>query len=95
MPALVQGSTSDDTSETAAACSIIVQLENDVAEAKDALLGAKIMQAFFANKAHNPEEVYHIGGCVMLVPCTTVTSSRLEISPELQKDFPNGMDHLP
>jgi hypothetical protein len=50
----------------AAARCIIVQLENDVAEAKDVLLGAKIMQAFFANKTCSNEEVYLIGDCVML-----------------------------
>jgi hypothetical protein len=66
IPPLIQGSISDDTSETTAAHSIIAQLENDVVEAKDALLGAKIMQAFFANKTCGDEEVYLIRDRVML-----------------------------
>jgi hypothetical protein len=51
IPPLIQGTTAEDSSEMAAARSIVIQIENDVAEAKDALLGAKVMQAFFANKS--------------------------------------------
>jgi hypothetical protein len=66
IPLLVQGVVSDDTSEDTAACSIIAQIENDICKAKDALLGAKIIQAFFANKSHGPEDHYVISDCVML-----------------------------
>jgi hypothetical protein len=65
MPPFVQGTASDNMSEGTAACSIIAQIENDVADAKDALLGAKVMQAFFANKSHGPEDCYLVGDCIM------------------------------
>jgi len=45
---------------------MIAQIEADVDEAKDALLGAKIMQAFFANRARGDEDVYLVGDKVML-----------------------------
>jgi hypothetical protein len=66
MPPLIQGSLFNSTLETATAHSIISQIENNVAEAKDALLGVKVMQAFFANKSHAPEEHYNVGDWVML-----------------------------
>jgi hypothetical protein len=43
IPPLVPGTVSEETSETSAARSIISQIEADIAEAKDALLGAKIL----------------------------------------------------
>jgi hypothetical protein len=46
--------------------SIISQIEGDVAEAKDALLGAKVLQAFYANKSQGPEDAYAVGNKVML-----------------------------
>jgi hypothetical protein len=45
---------------------IIAQIENDVEEAKDALLSAKIMQAFFVNKTRGNEDTYLMGDRVML-----------------------------
>lgn len=66
IPPLIPGTISDGTSEETAACNMITQIEADVCEAKDALLGAKIMQAFCANKACGPEDVYLVGDKVML-----------------------------
>jgi hypothetical protein len=45
---------------------IISQIEADVADAKDALLGAKILQAFYSNKSRGREEAYSVGDKVML-----------------------------
>jgi hypothetical protein len=66
MPPLIQEATSEVTSDDAAARSITAQIESDVCEAKDALLGAKIMQAFFTNKSRGPEDRYDISDRVML-----------------------------
>jgi hypothetical protein len=66
IPPLVLGTGTKETSETCAACSIISQIEADVAEAKDALIGAKVMQAFFTNKNHGCEDTYCINDRVML-----------------------------
>jgi hypothetical protein len=46
--------------------SIIFQIKGDVAEAKDALLGMKVLQAFYANKSQGPEDAYAVGDKVML-----------------------------
>src|SRR5882757_1210766 len=66
IPPLIPGSVTDGTSEETAARKMIAQIEADVDEAKDALLGAKIMQAFFANRARGDEDVYLVGDKVML-----------------------------
>jgi hypothetical protein len=47
----VPGTVSEENSETSAARDIISQIKTDIAKAKDALLGAKILQSFFANKS--------------------------------------------
>jgi hypothetical protein len=66
MPPLLPSTKSDDTSEESAACTMIAQIKYDVAEAKDALLGAKILQAFFTNKSCGDEDPYLVGDHVML-----------------------------
>jgi hypothetical protein len=66
IPPLVPGTVTEETSETCAARSIISQIEADIAEAKDALIGTKVMQAFFANKNHGREEAYCVNDRVML-----------------------------
>jgi hypothetical protein len=66
MPPLLPSLKNDDTSDANAARSTIAQIESDVAEAKDALLGAKILQAFFANKSRGREDPYLVGDRVML-----------------------------
>ena len=45
---------------------MILQIECDVDKAKDALMGTKIMQAFFANKSQGHKDVYLVGDKVML-----------------------------
>jgi hypothetical protein len=72
----------------AAAHCIIIQLEDDVAEAKDALLGAKIMQAFFANKTCSNEEVYLIGDCVMLATLYHCCNFKAGDQSRVAKFFP-------
>jgi hypothetical protein len=66
MPPLMQELLSNSTSETAAAHSIISWIENDIAKAKNTLLGVKVMQAFFTNKSCAHEENYDISNCIML-----------------------------
>src|SRR5882757_2160037 len=66
IPPLIPGTTNDETSATTVACSIISQIEHDVAEAQDTLVGAKIMQAFFAAKTRGKEDHYLVGDRVML-----------------------------
>jgi hypothetical protein len=63
---LVLGTVTEETSETCAACSIISQIKAVIAEAKDALIGTKVMQAFFANKNRGREDTYCINDRVML-----------------------------
>jgi hypothetical protein len=45
---------------------MIAQIEADVDEAKDALLGTKVMQAFFTNRARGDEDIYLVGDKVIL-----------------------------
>jgi hypothetical protein len=61
---LTQSSRKED--ETLRARSLITQLHNDVAEAKDNLLQAKVFQSHFANKNRSPEIPFNIGDKVML-----------------------------
>jgi hypothetical protein len=46
--------------------SLITQLHNDIAEAKDNLLQAKVFQMHFTNKNRSPEIPFNIGDQVML-----------------------------
>jgi ''chromo'' (CHRromatin Organisation MOdifier) domain./Integrase core domain. len=55
-----------DALEALSAQSIIERMEMDTAEAKDNLLRAKVTQAYHANKARGPEEVYAVDDKVML-----------------------------
>jgi hypothetical protein len=66
MPPLVPSTKHDDTSEENAACSMIAQIESNVAEVKDTLLSAKVLQAFFANKTCGHKDPYLVGDHVML-----------------------------
>jgi flavin-binding protein dodecin len=66
IPPLVLGTVTKETSETCAAHSIISQIEADIAEAKDTLIGVKVMQAFFANKNRGCEDAYCVNDRVML-----------------------------
>jgi hypothetical protein len=66
IPPLVPGTVNEETSETCAAHSIISQIKADVAEAKDTLIGAKVMQAFFANKNCGHKDTYCVNNRVIL-----------------------------
>jgi hypothetical protein len=66
IPPLIPGAVTSDTSEETATCNMITQIEADVDEAKDVLLGTKVMQAFFENRARGHEDVYLVGDKVML-----------------------------
>jgi hypothetical protein len=70
IPPLVPGIIREPAAVEVTARSIISQIEGDVAEAKDALLGAKVLQAFYANKSRGPEDAYAVGDKVMLVRAT-------------------------
>jgi hypothetical protein len=63
---LVPGIKGDEMSETTATCSMIAQIESDVAEAKDVLLGVKVLQVFFANKTCGHKGPYLMGDHIML-----------------------------
>ena len=52
--------------DTAAATALVQQIAEDVCEAKDNLLAAKISQAKFANKHQSEENIYTVGDKVML-----------------------------
>lgn len=56
--------------ETILAQSLIMQLNNDVAEAKDNLLQAKVFQSHFSNKNRSPKIPFNIGDKVMLSTLT-------------------------
>ena len=45
---------------------IIKQLADDLLDAKDLLIAAKISQACQANKDHSPDLNFNIGGCIPL-----------------------------
>ena len=47
-------------------CEVITQLAQDVADAKDNLMVAKISQSYHANKNHRDDPEYEIGNSVML-----------------------------
>jgi len=63
---LFPGLVTEPTSEKLAACSIISQIKADVMDAKDALLGVKILHTFYANRGCGHEDIYAIGDKVML-----------------------------
>ena len=66
IPPLIPGTMTVPVAEEITAREVISQIEADVTDAKDALLGAKIMQAFYANKGQGREEAYTVGDKVML-----------------------------
>ncbi|EJD51375.1 hypothetical protein AURDEDRAFT_24674, partial [Auricularia subglabra TFB-10046 SS5] len=54
------------TPAAADAHAILKRLEDDVKEAQDNLLAAKVRQAYHANEHRGPEEVYEVGDLAML-----------------------------
>jgi hypothetical protein len=66
IPPLVPGSPEEPGQEEIMACAIVSEIKANVANAKDALLGSKILQAFYANKSQGPEDAYSVGDRVML-----------------------------
>lgn len=87
-PFFVPGLLTNGTSETPAACSIISQIEADVAEAKDALLGAKILQAFFANKSCGREDTDHVCNQVILPTIHRCHEYKASNQTRVVKNFP-------
>jgi hypothetical protein len=66
IPPLVPGHVREPGMEEITAWDIISKIEADIADAKDALLGAKILQAFYSNKSRGREDAYFVGDKVML-----------------------------
>src|ERR1700733_6812555 len=66
IPPLVQIAPHEWEVEMITAGDIIAQMDNNVADAKDTLLGTKILQAFYLNKLRGPEDTYALGDKVML-----------------------------
>jgi hypothetical protein len=66
LPPLVPSTKYNDISEENATHSLIAQIESDVTEARDTLLGAKVLHAFFANRSRGHEDAYLVGDRVML-----------------------------
>lgn len=66
MPPLVPEERNGEGAESLKAMELMVQLQNDVAEVKDALLALKTRQAHQANRHRNKEDVFEVGDKVML-----------------------------
>jgi hypothetical protein len=65
VPNLLTPTTSTDA-DTLRARNLISQLQEDVAEAKDNLLRAKVSQSHYANQSRSPEIPFKVGDMVML-----------------------------
>jgi hypothetical protein len=66
IPPLVPSNLTANSKDQIDARRVISQLELDMQEAKDNLIRAKTMQAFFANVDCSPDDVFHVGDQVML-----------------------------
>jgi hypothetical protein len=67
---------------------IISQIEADVADVKDTLLGVKILQAFYSNKSRGREEAYSVGDKVMLATLHRWREFKAGDSSRVAKFFP-------
>ena len=68
--------------------SVISQLETDVANAKDAFLGAKVLQAFYANRYQGREDAYAGGDKVMLATLHRCQEYKAGNKSRVAKFFP-------
>jgi hypothetical protein len=66
IPPLLPANGNNETTEDKRATELIEQLKWDVDNAKDHLLEAKCLQAFYANRDRSPEDSFKIGDRVML-----------------------------
>ena len=66
IPPFLPPSNTDRTPELERATELIERIKWDVEDAKDHLLEAKCMQAFYANKDRGQEDVFKVGDKVML-----------------------------
>jgi hypothetical protein len=66
IPPLLPATGENLTTEEARAAELIEQLKCDVEDAKDHLLEAKCLQAFYANRDRSPKDSFKIGDHVML-----------------------------
>lgn len=89
IPPLIPGTISDDTPEHVATWSIISQIKTDIDEAKDTLLSAKILQAFFAKKSRGHEDAYLVGDKVMLTTLHSCQEFKAGDKSRVAKFFPH------
>jgi len=66
IPPFMERTKEDDSPESDRTSELIERLKWDVEDAKDHLLEAKCLQAFYANRDCGPEDVFQIGDKVML-----------------------------
>jgi len=66
IPPFMEPENKDYGPEAEHAPELIENLKWDVEDAKDHLLEAKCLQAFYANRDHGPEDVFQVGDKVML-----------------------------
>jgi hypothetical protein len=88
IPPLVPGIIGEPASVEVTAHSIISQIEGDVAEANNALLGAKVLQAFYANKSQGAEDAYAVGDKVMLAMLHRCREYKAGDKSHIAKFFP-------
>ena len=67
IPPFMEPTNEDHGPEAEHASELIERLKWDVEDAKDHLLEAKCLQAFYANRDHGPEDVFQVGDKVMLL----------------------------
>jgi len=66
IPPFMEPTNKDYGPEGECASELIEKLKWDVEDAKDHLLEAKCLQAFYANRNHGPEDIFQVGNKVML-----------------------------
>jgi hypothetical protein len=66
IPPLVPGVIAEPPTEEITDWEMISQIEADITDAKDTLLGAKILQVFYTNKSRGHKDAYTVGDKVML-----------------------------
>ena len=67
IPPFMELTNEDHSLEAEHASKLIERLKWDVEDAKDHLLEAKCLQAFYVNRDHGPEDVFQVGDKVMLL----------------------------
>lgn len=88
IPPLVPGIVTEPPAEEKAAREIILQIEADITDAKDALLGVKILQAFYMNKSRGCEDSYTVGDKVMLATLHRCREYKAGDKSRVTKFFP-------